>query len=278
MRPPIPLLSLLFALALLALPPAASAGTLGEAETLYADWLDATYAIATVLAGPAATVGGRDESAWTALRDARAATLATLLPALDRTPLPGADRAALMAMQKGLADAPTTPAAAAPGASQARCRTASDPALDREALSQALYACFEHYGNHLDFEGRTIARTTALELLQELDTSERRRAVFAAFTPLWAALAPGGATPGPYRRLIGLAAADDAARGHSPIADAARTVGASERGIEAWLTAILERWRVATDGPPVEPWDYGTRTRRPAGRSTPTSVRSGSCP
>jgi len=256
MRVPIRFLSQVISLAALALPPGAFAGALGDAEALYADWLDATYAVATVRAGPATTLDGRDEAAWAALRDERAAALAKRLPALGRAPLPAADRAALAAMAKGLADAPTTPAAAAPGASEARCRTADEPALGREALSQALYACFEHYGNHLDFEGRTIARTTALELLQELDTAERRRAIFTAFAPLWAALAPAGAAPGPYRRLIGLAAADDAARGRSPIADAAHTVGASEAEIESWLTAILERWRVATDGPPVEPWDY----------------------
>ena len=241
--------------AALAAPRAATAATLAEAESLYADWLDATYAVATVRAGPAATLDGRDEAAWTAARDAHAATLGRLLPELAQARLAAADRAALAAMQKGLADAPTAPAAAAPGESEAKCRSAGDPALGREALAAALYACFEYHGNHLAFEGRTITRTTALELLQELDTPARRRALFDAFAPLWAALAPAGA-PGPYRRLVGLAAADAAARGRSPIGDAARTVGASEREVEAWLVAVLERWRHATPSPALEPWDY----------------------
>jgi hypothetical protein len=235
---------------------AAGASPLDAAESVYADWLDATYALATVRAGPAGSVAGRDAAAWLAARDARAAELARLLPALHAASLAPADRAALAAMEKGLADAPSAPAAAVPGASQARCRTAADTGLGREALSQALYACFEHYGNHLEFEGGVIARTTALELLQELDTSTRRRAVFTAFLPLWAALEPGDGTPSPYRRLLGLVAAENAARGRSPIDDAARTVGTSEREVEAWLVAVLDRWRVATDGAAVEPWDY----------------------
>jgi len=244
------------AAALLALPAAASAGPLTTAERDYADWLDASYAVATLRAGPATRIDGRDEAAWAALRDERAVSLGQLLPALRTAALGAGDRAALAAMERGLADAPTTPAAAAPGASAARCATAADAALGREALSQALYACFEHHGNHLEFEGRTIARTTALELLQELDSSTRRRAVFGAFAALWAALAPGAGAADPYRRLVGLAAAEYAARGRSPIADAARTVGADEREVEGWLTAVLERWRTATAGPAVEPWDY----------------------
>lgn len=242
--------------ATLALPPLATAATLTEAESLYGDWLDATYALATVQAGPSATVDGRDEASWRAVRDARAAELARRLPALRGVRLAPTERAALAAIAKGLADAPSTPAAAAPGASEAHCHTAADATLDREALSRALYACFEHYGNHLEFEDRTIARTTALELLQELDSSARRRAVFTAFAPLWAALVPGDGAPSPYRRLVTLAAAENLARGRSPIDDAARTVGASEREVESWLVAVLERWRIATEGPAVEPWDY----------------------
>lgn len=255
MRIPMQFLSSALAAAALGVPLAAQAATFAEAESLYGDWLDATYAVATVRAGPATAVDGRGEADWAAARDADAAALARLLPALGHAALAAADRAALAAMRKGLADAPTTPAAAAPGESEAKCRTATDPALGREALSQALYACFEHHGNHLEFEGRAITRTTALELLQELDAPARRRAVFDAFAPLWAALEPAGASS-PYRRLVGLAAAHDAARGRSPIGDAARTVGASEREVERWLVAVLERWRLATPGPALEPWDY----------------------
>jgi hypothetical protein len=255
-RAPMRFLGLALAAAALVAPLAVAADALGEAEALYGDWRDATYALATVRAGPAATVDGRDASAWEALRDARAAALAGRLPQLHHAQLARGDRAVLAAMENGLADAPTTPAAAAAGESAARCRTVADPSLARAALSQALYACFEHFGNHLAFEDGTITRTTALELLQQLDDTARRRAVFAAFAPLWATLEPGGAAVTPYRRLLRLAAAENAARGHSAISDAARTVGATERDIEAWLVAVLDRWRVATEGPAVEPWDY----------------------
>jgi hypothetical protein len=255
MRPPIQLLSRAIVATALGAPLGAAAATLAETESLYGDWLDASYALATARAGPAPTVEGRDAPAWAAARDAAASALARQLPELARALHRPTDRAVLAAMRKGLADAPTAPAAAAPGESAAKCRTASDRALGRDALSQALYACFEHFGSHLDFEGRTIARATALELLQELDTSARRRALFAAFAPLWAALEPPGA-PSPYRRLLALTAAGDAASGRSPIGDAARTVGASERDVEAWLVAVLERWRIVTAGPAVEPWDF----------------------
>ncbi len=105
-------------------------------------------------------------------------------------------------------------------------------------------------------EGRTIARATALELLQELDTAERRKALFDALTPLWRRINADGAPGSPYRRLIRLAADEARAKGSSPIADAARTVGASPGQVEAWLVAALEAWRDANPGPAMEPWDY----------------------
>ncbi|MBS0395481.1 MAG: hypothetical protein JSR54_12700, partial [Proteobacteria bacterium] len=147
-------------------------------------------------------------------------------------------------------------AAASAAQSAERCRHAPEPGLDRAALSAALYACFEHYGNHLDFEGRRIARTTALELLQQLDAPARRRAVFDAFAPLWSVLVPAGGGPGPYQRLLALTAAEQAAGGRSRIEEAARTVGATPEEVERWLVAVLDRWRAATEGTPVEPWDY----------------------
>jgi hypothetical protein len=161
----------------------------------------------------------------------------------------------LDAMSRGLDSPPYQPAAPA-GDTAAACAHASDATRERRILSAALYACFEHYGNHLAFEDRTLVRTTALELLQELDTSERRHALFGAFAPLWRSIAGDGSPASPYRRLLQLAVAEGAAQGGTPVDAALRTVDADRDTVESWLTRILSAWAAATDGPPVEPWDF----------------------
>ena len=161
----------------------------------------------------------------------------------------------LRAIEDGLAAPPAPPAAVLPAASAARCATRDDPALERAALAAALYACFEQYGR-IEFEGRALARTSALELLAQLDDGAAREALFRRFAPLWAAVNGDGGAASPYRRLTGLAAAAAAGAGPAPIAAAARTVGARPATVEAWLVAALEAWRGATAGPAIEPWDY----------------------
>ncbi|MBS0373432.1 MAG: hypothetical protein JSR73_02545 [Proteobacteria bacterium] len=235
---------------------ASRAADLAAIEQRYGDWLDASYALSTVEAGPEPTLEGRDAAAWRSRREALAADLRGELAAVRPAGLSAADRAVLTAMRRGLANGPEAPGAEDAAEAGRRCATASDPALDREALTQSLYACFHSLGNHLRFEDRTIARTTALELLQELDSGERRRAVFQAFAPLWAALEPAGVTSTPYRRLLALAAAEARPPRRSRVADAARTLGADVPQVERWLVAVLDRWRLATDPRPVEPWDY----------------------
>ena len=225
-------------------------------EALYADWLDATYASSTLAAGPATTVGGRDRGAWQSVLSTRATALRAELPTLDRATLSAEDRRAVAVIERTLADAPVAPAAADGDQSARRCATAADAHLERTPLSQALYACFEEFGNHIEFEGRRIVRSTALELLQELDSGERRRALFAALEPLFRHINADDQSASPYRRLLQLTAADGAAGGAQPIAAAARTVGASTSEVESWLVAVLDSWRRANPGPALEPWDY----------------------
>lgn len=234
----------------------AGAAPLAAAESLYADWLDATYAVATLAAGPDTRIAGRGADAWRALAARRGRELAARLPALAATALGPADRRAVAVMQRTLADAPSVPAAATGDESRAACARAPDAALGREALSHALYGCFEAYGNHIDFGGKVIVRTTALELLQELDSASERRALFRALEPLFRRINADDSPASPYRRLIGLAAAANAGAGGGQIAAAARTVGASTDEVEAWLMGVLDAWRVANPGPPLEPWDY----------------------
>ncbi|MEO7027366.1 MAG: hypothetical protein ABI056_07420, partial [Caulobacteraceae bacterium] len=243
---------------------ATPAGPLARTESAYADWLDATYAVSTLSAGALARIDGRDLLAWRTALTTSAAKLKADLARAGRQALNGEDARALRHMRSAFAEPPDAPAATTAQEAGARCETASDRRLGRAALSAALYGCFEHFGNHIVFEGRTIARTTALELLQELDDGGRRKALFAALTPLTRRIDGDDSPASPYRRLIRLASPESRASGASPIALAARTVGASPAEVEAWLVAVLERWRVANPGPTLEPWDYWSHYARGA--------------
>ena len=238
---------------LLGSPSAGAARLPHELEQTYGDWLDANYAVSTLRAGPPTRIDGRDLADWASRRTRAASQLQSRIRLAHRLPLDAAERAALVAIEHGLGNAPTAPAAAAPDVSATQCTTATDLALERVALSQALYACFEAEGNHIRIEGRTIVRTTALELLQDLDDGERRQALFTALGPLWRSINADDGPTSPYRRLLRLAAAQHAA---TPIDAAARTVGQTIDGVEHWLVEILEARRIANPGPPVEPWDY----------------------
>ena len=244
---------LLAALATRAAPPDSR---LAAAEALYADWVDANYAALSLAAGPMTELEGRDRAAWERLRIERAARLGPALDGIDAGALKSVDARALVVMRRAFADPPAVPAAAAPGQSAALCDRAAEAAANHTLLSRALYACFEEHGNHVAFEGRSIVRSTALELLAELDTSERRRALFAALGPLWLRINANDEPGSPYRRLIALAGAKAKRSGTSPIREGAGTVGATEAQAEHWLIEVLEAWRTANPGPALEPWDY----------------------
>ena len=93
------------------------------------------------------------------------------------------------------------------------------------------------------------------DLLAQINEPGRRKALFMAFVPLWRTINADGAAGSPYRRLIGMAAAE-AGRHGSEIDAAARTLGVSSTSVEDWLTRILDAWRVASGDDPIEPWDY----------------------
>jgi hypothetical protein len=248
---------LVLASTLLASPLAAVAATaLAPIELVYADWLDANYAVETLEAGALAAIDRRGLGAWRERRSAVRRALDAGLARLDDAALDATERRAFAHIGRSLADEASAPGAATAGKSAARCATADSPDLDRQALSAALYACFEQIGNHIAFEGGTIARATALELLHELEEPARRRALFAALMPLWARINATDAADSPYRRLIRATAREHQQRGASPISDAARTVGATPAQIERWLIEVLERWRSINEGPSLEPWDY----------------------
>ena len=234
---------------------AANGAPLAATESAYADWLDANYALATIAAGPGSRVGGAGRTTWDQRRIAAEQRLRRGLATLSSDAPDPESRRAIAAITTGLENPPYQPAAPAADTA-AVCATAGDTSLERKALSAALYACFEQQGDHLAFEGHSIVRTTALELLQELDSSERRKALFASFAPLWQSLQADGGPSSPYRRLVRLAADEGRKHGGTPVDAALRTVGVGRDSVERWLVAILSAWSAATAGTPVEPWDY----------------------
>jgi hypothetical protein len=136
-----------------------------------------------------------------------------------------------------------------------RCADASDRDLAEADLRAALVSCFVEHGNHLRHAGGEIDRGTALQLLHVVDDAAQRKAIFDAFGPLWQALDGGGRVDSPYRRMIALASAA-ARREGSEIDAAARALGVDSPTVERWLVQILEAWRQANPGPPIEPWDF----------------------
>ena len=244
--------------------PATHSAAVAAAETLYADWLDAGAAVDAIDSGLMATVDGRDRAGWLEARNGARHELDARLSALHERSLGHDDARATRLMREALAEAAADPEAGqtatgaapplAPGG--AHCDGAQHEDATATQLRAALYACFDEFGDDIPFEGRRIVRTTALALLAELDTAERRRALFAALTPLWIAVNADDSPTSPYRRLLRAEGAAARASRHSPVSAAAATLGTTSAQAERWLVALLEAWRQANPGPPLEPWDY----------------------
>jgi hypothetical protein len=225
---------------------------LAAAERVFIDYLDARDAVALVQSGKDDRFEGHRLEQWQEQAGARRSTLDVALAALEPGTLSPADAAALGAMRRSLAALDSD---SKPDDPMRTCSDAGRTDLDYGALRAALRACFIEHGNHLRFENQEINRGTALQLLHVLDEPARRRAVFDAFAPLWAALNGRNERDSPYRRLIALAAADATAHG-SQIDAAARALGINTTEVEHWLVQVLEAWRDASPALAVEPWDF----------------------
>ena len=121
----------------------------------------------------------------------------------------------------------------------------------------------------LDFEGEKVTRVGAFDLLTRMDEPERRKKLFLQFVPLWQSINGKSERDSPYRRVIAMAAERGRTEG-TEIDAAAKTVGASTAEVENWLVQILDAWRKASDGKPMEPWDYryrGGATERELGET-----------
>jgi hypothetical protein len=222
------------------------------AETAFIDTMDASNAVDFIDSGYTTTYAGRDRNSWQRELQQRRARLDGALKQVKEASLDPADAAALGALRKSLAGLDALIPSEVTGRS---CADASKRDLDYGALRSALVSCFIEIGNQLPFEGRTISRTEARTLLQELDEPARRKAVFVALQPLWAAINGSNTPDSPYRRMMAMAAKDGAAHG-SEIDTAARAVGVETPELERWLVRILEAWSEASGTQPVEPWDF----------------------
>ncbi len=232
--------------------PAAGAG-LAAAESAYLDYLDAIGAVGYLESGGAREFRGQDLSAWQALVKTRREGFDTAFKQATRASLAPADRDAVAAMRRTLAELTADDTTA--GERAYSCADAQRRELDYAGLRAALVSCYVEHGNRLAYDGGTIDRGTALQLLHVTDDPLRRRALFDAFLPLWSALNGRNEPGSPYRRMIALAAADARAHG-SEIDAAARAIGVSTADVERWLVQLLEAWRDANPGPPIEPWDF----------------------
>ncbi|MGQ0383234.1 MAG: hypothetical protein ACT4UP_00905 [Gammaproteobacteria bacterium] len=223
-------------------------------EATFLDFLNAGDALRYIDSGAVAEYQGRDRAAWAALFATHQAALEAGLSALDESKLGDDDRRAVAAIRRSLAGY-AEPAAAEGAAHEPICADANRTDLRYEPLKAALVACFTEFGGNLEFEGRTIDRGTALNLLHEIEEPERRKALFDAFGPLWRAINGNNEPTSPYRRMIRLAA-EDAAKNGSEFDRAAKALGVTVADIERWLVRVLLAWAESTRDAGLDPWDY----------------------
>jgi hypothetical protein len=240
-------------LAAFGLAQAAEGGRLAAAERSFLDYLDASGAVAYIESGAVEDFMGRGLADWQQSAAERRKSLDAGLAAVSAARVGTADAAALAAMRRTLDSMAADDTTA--GVRAYECKDASRRDLDYAGLRAALVSCYTEHGNQLQYQGSTIDRGTALQLLHVVDDPAGRKAIFDAFGPLWSALNGRNEPDSPYRRMIALAAAD-AARQGSEIDAAARAIGVTTADVERWLIAVLETWREGSGDEVVEPWDY----------------------
>jgi Peptidase family M3 len=254
MRKLVTLLTAALALAGAASTPSASTpASLNRIESAYADFNDASGAISLIESGLRGSYQGKTRSEWVRLQQQAREDVQRGLKDLAGWQLSPTDQRATDIMRKSMADADESGSLAPSG----KCEDAQRKDIDYAALRTALYACFGALST-LDFEGAKVTRVGALDLLTRMDEPERRKKLFLQFVPLWQSINGNSERDSPYRRVIAMAAERGRTEG-TAIDDAAKTVGASAEEVEKWLVQILDAWRKADDGKPMEPWDYRYR-------------------
>ncbi len=224
-----------------------------ETENIYADVNDAVSIIATIDSGLFPSYQGKDRATWVQLYRKKRRELANHLSKLPIQGLSLGDAKAVEVMRTQLRS--FSEDISAPFSPHGTCHDAQRRDLDYESLRKALVVCFVENDEKMTFEGKSLNRQGALDLLHELEEPERRKAVLLALTPLWQSINGNNEPDSPYRRLIALAALD-AAKNGSEIDRAACDAGVDPAQVERWLEQILDAWRQATPDQPIEPWNF----------------------
>jgi hypothetical protein len=226
---------------------AASAGSaLERLESAFADLAEIKSQITVTEArGASANLAGVSLRDLRTRYDAARDRTASLLPAVSP---PGGeeDQRALATMRRVLDQKPSEPLPWAGAAD------ATGPE-GLEALRSRTYSCYGRIAHALSFDGETVDRLTLLARLGETPDPAVRRRLFLALEPLWRTVNADGGAASPYRRLIALTVARDAA---PPLQVRARELGLDAAALEHGLVSILEAWRDAGPPAPLEPWDY----------------------
>ena len=128
-----------------------------------------------------------------------------------------------------------------------------DSAYDR--LKARMYACYTRSVQHVQFEGKTLDRLTALGMLAQMDDREQRHRLFSAIDTIWRSMNGDDSERSPYRQFVKLSATRWHANG-SPVDAEARVLRIDPAEMEKWLVSVLEAWRVSTPNEMIEPWDY----------------------
>ena len=250
---------LLPALLVACLAPIAHAGLtadsrkVAQTENIYAEVNDAKSVIGTIDSGLFSSYLGKDRAAWLRLYHTKRRQLVKSLARLPSQGLSAGDANAVASMRTQLESFPANISASF--APNDNCQDARRKDLDYASLRAALVACFVENDKRMLFEGKSLNRQSALDLLHELKEPERRKGVFLALGPLWHSLNGNDEPDSPYRRLIAMAAAD-ATKNGSEIDHAAHDVGVSTAEVERWLEQMLDAWRESTSDQPVEPWSF----------------------
>ncbi|MGE5728999.1 MAG: hypothetical protein ACM34L_10385 [Gemmatimonas sp.] len=197
--------------------------------------------------------------------------LANALASQDSAMLSPEDRRALGAMRAALGGDLRPDV----GAADARDSDAAPPCdYDPAAIAQGdsayerlrarTYACYTRAVQSVQFEGTTLDRLTALEMLSRMDDREQRHRLFLSLDTIWRSVNGDDAAHSSYRRLVTLSAAQWRVNG-SPVDQEARVLRIDPGQMEQWLVSVLDAWRSSTPSAMIEPWDWsyqaGTASR-----------------
>ncbi|MDB4910765.1 MAG: hypothetical protein JWO39_1588 [Gemmatimonadetes bacterium] len=188
--------------------------------------------------------------------------LASALASIDSGALAAEDQHAVGAMRSALAgglrsDADATEAGEA--STEPVCDydpaaiTRGDSAYER--LRARMYACYTRAVQHVQFEGKTLDRLTAIGMLASMDDREQRHRLFLAIDTIWRSMNGDDGARSPYRQFVRLSAARWRADG-SPVDEEARVLRIKPALIEKWLVQVLDAWRASTPSAMIEPWDW----------------------